>query len=205
TLASHPDIQECVVVAKTQSENKQLVAYYTTVKSNHGKGGIGADELNHYLRESLPEYMIPAFFIPLDEIPVTPNGKVDRKKLTERNITLRPSQGATTLIAQNEGEILALWREVLGVDDIQPIDGFFDAGGNSVLAAVLADKISKKFHIPFTATEVFKYPKLRDINTYLNSLNGHEGSSVSTSLNTVDKAQQKLPVSSQLGSGLSYP
>ncbi|MEU8271400.1 amino acid adenylation domain-containing protein, partial [Sphaerisporangium sp. NPDC049002] len=195
-LADHPAVRECAVVARTQSESKQLVAYYTRAAGT----GAQAGELSAHLRRRLPDYMVPPFLLPVDRLPRTPNGKVDRKALEERDVTLpeaaesavpdalrpaaaetrgpavpespRPAARATAAATgvPDEADVLALWRDVLGVANLRPTDAFLDAGGSSVLAAVLADRAGKRYGLPFGAAEVFKCVSARGMSEHLTAL-----------------------------------
>nr|WP_223184577.1 non-ribosomal peptide synthetase [Streptomyces sp. CBMA152] len=178
-LAGHPAVRECVVVARTRAESKQLVAYYVPTA-----GPVAAEELTAQLARKLPPYMVPSFVLPIDALPRTPNGKVDRKALEERAVVLartrtqapRPVETAPLSPLPHEGDVLALWREVLGVDDLGPTDAFLDAGGSSVLAAVLADRAAKRYGVPFTAAETFKCVNARGMSEHLRaSGTGAEG------------------------------
>ena len=83
-LSHHPGVQECVVIAREDIPgNKQLVAYFVS----NLNGRVGPSELRSYLKEKLPEYMVPAIYVELDAFPLTPNGKVDRRNLPDPNST----------------------------------------------------------------------------------------------------------------------
>ncbi|GHC53183.1 non-ribosomal peptide synthetase [Streptomyces flavofungini] len=180
-LTRHPAVRECAVVTRTEpaTGTTQLVAYWTAT-------GTGTDasvrELTAHLGRDLPAYMVPAFVLPIDRLPQTPNGKVDRLVLARRPVTLpatasataaRPdaapdtptgTTGSTGAVRDTptgatgtvrDADVLDLWCEVLGVAGLRPTDAFLDAGGNSVLAVVLADRIAARFGVPFTSADVF--------------------------------------------------
>ncbi|MET8582265.1 amino acid adenylation domain-containing protein [Streptomyces collinus] len=178
-LAGHPAVRECAVVARTRSASKQLVAYYTRADGTAAPTG----ELSAHLRRRLPDYMVPPFLLPVDRLPRTPNGKVDRKALEERDVTLpeqadpaapdavadEPATARRTAVP-DEADVLALWRDVLGVANLRPTDAFLDAGGSSVLAAVLADRAGKRYGLPFGAAEVFRCVSARGMSEHLTAL-----------------------------------
>lgn len=174
-LAGHPAVRECVVVARTRAESKQLVAYYVPAM-----GPVAAEELIGLLARKVPPYMVPSFVLPIDALPRTPNGKIDRKALEERPVVLaqtraqapRPVEAAPGSPLPHEDDVLALWREVLAVDDLGPTDAFLDAGGSSVLAAVLADRAAKRYGVPFTAAETFKCVNARGMSEHLRASGG---------------------------------
>ncbi|MFF5535951.1 amino acid adenylation domain-containing protein [Streptomyces cinerochromogenes] len=190
-LAGHPAVHECAVVARTQSASKQLVAYYTRAAGT----GASTGELAAHLRRRLPDYMVPPFLLPVDRLPRTPNGKVDRRALEERDVTLSEGTGpavpdsrpdavpdsrpdsvpdgpatARPSAVPDEADVLALWRDVLGVGNLRPTDAFLDAGGSSVLAAVLADRAGKRYGLPFGAAEVFRCVSARGMSEHLTAL-----------------------------------
>lgn len=143
-------------------------------------GPVATEELTGHLARKVPSYMVPSFVLPIDALPCTPNGKVDRKTLEERPVALahtradapRPVEAAPGSPLPHEGDVLALWREVLGVADLGPTDAFLDAGGSSVLAAVLADRAAKRYGVPFTAAETFKCVNARGMSEHLRASGG---------------------------------
>ncbi len=154
-LTRHPAVRECRVVARagTADGGTQLVAYWTQAP---GVARVTSRELLRHLGRSVPDHMVPAFVLPIDRLPQTPNGKVDRLTLARRPVTLPEEPDvAVAVAAPEEDDVLALWREVLGVDNLRPTDAFLEAGGNSVLAVLLADRVAKRFDVPFTAADVF--------------------------------------------------
>ncbi|MEU6903917.1 amino acid adenylation domain-containing protein [Streptomyces coeruleorubidus] len=156
-LTRHPAVRECAVVARAEPATgaTQLVAYWTGTDAT-------ARELTEHLRRTLPAYMVPAFVLPVEGLPQTPNGKVDRLALARRPITLPDEPAAEPGAARQpadgavrESDVLAVWRDVLGIAGLRPTDAFLDAGGNSVLAVVLADRVAERFGVPFTSADVF--------------------------------------------------
>ena len=140
------------------------------------------EQLRAYLQAKLPAYMLPDFFIAVEALPLTANGKIDRKTLTDRKVVLRSSAPqnveadhdvmsgpvrANHRQLELEKEVLALWRDVLKIDDLNISDGFFEVGGNSLLAVILAERISQSFNIIFKASLLFKYVNIQQISHYL--------------------------------------
>jgi amino acid adenylation domain-containing protein len=150
-LLKHEQIKEAVVSARDDKEgNKYLCAYLVT------EAELPVMELRDYLSRSLPEYMIPSYFIRIEQIPLTPNGKVDRNALPvpEGDInTGRAYEAPTNEIEEN---LVNIWKEVLGVDRIGINDDFFELGGHSLKAAGLAVKIHKSFNTGLTLGEIFE-------------------------------------------------
>jgi amino acid adenylation domain-containing protein len=136
TLAGHPDVAAAVAVVHGTGENAQLVAY--AVPEPGRRPDYAA--LRDHLAKHLPEYMVPAHLVPLDQVPVTPNGKLDRRALpdpaagSERPPHVEPETTAEKAVAR-------LWSELLGVDRIGVHDNFFDLGGHSMLIAQLVARL----------------------------------------------------------------
>jgi amino acid adenylation domain-containing protein len=127
-----------IIMAAATVRDERLYAYYT-MKS----GKINAQDLKSFLRERLPDYMIPSGFFQLEAMPLTPNGKIDRKvlpvvKITTSEYTLEPAQ------SDMEKIILQIWQELLEVDPISIYDNFFDLGGHSMMAMQMIIRMSEK-------------------------------------------------------------
>ncbi|HKI01749.1 MAG TPA: amino acid adenylation domain-containing protein [Thermoanaerobaculia bacterium] len=150
-LARHPGVRDCVVVARTDGPGGlRLVAYHAPAPA-----APTAQELREFLRERLPDAMIPAAFVSLETLPLTPNGKVDRRAL--------PAPGREDLGAGAEEraaprdavelELCRVWEELLGVAPVGVRDDFFALGGHSLLAVRLMGRIRERFgrELPLTA------------------------------------------------------
>jgi acyl-CoA synthetase (AMP-forming)/AMP-acid ligase II/acyl carrier protein len=133
-LAQYPSVREALVLAREDDgDAKRLVAYLT-----HGADTPAVPDLRNYLKDRLPEYMVPAAFVLLETFPLNPNGKVDRRALPapERTWQRQWSDDADSLRPSTEAEIsiARVWRSVLLTDDIGLDDKFFDLGGHSLSA-----------------------------------------------------------------------
>ncbi len=139
-LRRHPGVrQAAVVVAPAPSGDPRLVAYFS---SSGGEYAPRREELRTFLAESLPEYMIPGAFVEVDELPLTSNGKVDRRVLPpppEDEAETAPSGRRPS--TETERRIAAIWEEALGRAGIGADDDFFRLGGHSVIAARIFAKI----------------------------------------------------------------
>jgi hypothetical protein len=130
-LGQHPDVTEVVVVVREEvASDKRLVAYVVAAKEAAGL----IEELKDYLRNQLPEYMVPAHFSILPGLPLTPNGKVDRKALPAPSYARPESTRPYVAPRSSEEESLAsIWASVLGVPRVSIEDNFFELGGDSIL------------------------------------------------------------------------
>jgi tyrocidine synthetase-3 len=163
-LLSHETIEDAVVIERNDSPgagDQYLCAYIAAVGGTENVPD--SKELKEYLSQRLPDYMVPSFFVPLERIPITPNGKVDRKALPKPDIDVEESYIAP---GNREEEGLAeIWSEVLGLEkNIISIDSdFFQLGGHSLKATIMLGKIHKRFDVDFSLSEIFKSPTIRGI------------------------------------------
>ena len=151
-LGAHPAIRNVVVVIREDSPgDKKLVAYLVA----NDKPTVG--ELRAFLQERLPEYMIPAVFVTLDELPFTPNGKVDRKALPVPAHS-RPDLDHAFVAARTAAEdvLTEIWSQVLGVEQIGIHDNFFELGGDSILSIQIINKASRA-GLHFTPRQLFQH------------------------------------------------
>jgi amino acid adenylation domain-containing protein len=164
-LASHPAIAHAVVTAREDRPgDRHLAAYFRRGDSVAPAGA----ELRAFLRERLPEYMIPLTFTELEVLPMTPNGKVDRRRLPEPDRRRTGSPGS--LIAPRteiEGTIAQAWREVLRLNEVGVEDNFFDLGGHSLLLVQVQTRLRDTLGQEVPIVEMFQYPTIRTMATHV--------------------------------------
>ncbi|WP_152974546.1 phosphopantetheine-binding protein, partial [Pseudomonas asplenii] len=138
-LSAFPAVQEAVVVAREDvAGDKRLVAYYTAAEVQD------IDALRAHLLEQLPDYMVPALFVHLAALPLSPNGKLDRKALPA------PDQAALVVreyeapLGETEILMARLWAELLNVERVGRHDNFFELGGHSLLAVSLIGRLHQE-------------------------------------------------------------
>jgi len=168
-LSQHSQVTEAVVIAREDTPgDKRLVAYLVPA---NGKAA-GQDEKNliatlrDHLKASLPDYMVPAAFVVLDQLPVTPNGKLDRKALP----AAPEYQSKESYVAPRnatEEKLAAIWADVLRLDRIGIHDNFFDLGGHSLLVVRLMGEIEKAFGERLSVTTLFQFPTIEGIGRTL--------------------------------------
>ncbi|MCK4258177.1 MAG: amino acid adenylation domain-containing protein, partial [Halanaerobiales bacterium] len=185
-LLEHEMIRETIVIDKAdQNDTKYLCAYIVTDTE------ISVADLRTYLAKDLPEYMIPSYFISLDKMPLTRNGKVDRKALPtpEGNLEL----GTEYVAPQDEAEekMAKIWSEVLSVEKVGINDNFFELGGHSLKAIQLTSKVLKEFNVEMPLQEIFKTPTIKELVEYVQQAK----KTVFTAIEPVEK-REYYPVSS---------
>ena len=126
-------------------------------RRDKGEGLVSPQELRRYLQRRLPEYMIPAIFVPLDALPLTPSGKLDRKALPTVDGT-RPTLEESYVAPRTPvEEVLArIWAEVLGLDRVGMDDNFFDLGGHSLQANLLLSRVRDAFQVSLPLQTMFE-------------------------------------------------
>ncbi|WP_414632359.1 non-ribosomal peptide synthetase, partial [Clostridium sp. UBA2485] len=160
-LLQHEGIKEAVALVKeTKDSEKNLCAYIVSQNS--------VEELNikSFLKEVLPEYMIPAYFVRLDKMPLTANGKLDRRALPEPNLAATLTEYEAP---RNEVEetLAKVWSEALGIEKVGINDNFFDLGGYSLKATVLMSKIHKALNKEVPLKELFKAPTIKELSKHI--------------------------------------
>jgi amino acid adenylation domain-containing protein/thioester reductase-like protein len=158
-LLRHPLVAEARVAAEERaSSGRKLVAYLVL------RTPIDRSDLRTYLETLLPKYMVPSQIHFLDSMPLTHNGKIDRKRLAESQN--KPSTSVVAVaepIDADEKIIHTIWCDVLGLDGCRSEDSFFDCGGDSLLAVALVRDIERAFSIRLGAQEVYSHPTMGDL------------------------------------------
>lgn len=191
-LTNFPAIKNATVIIKgSLYNNKTLVAYYTS------NTVIQKQILKEHLSISLPAYMLPDYFIRLEELPLNTRGKIDKKRLPElpENLLNKDSHN-TEPVNSLESKIKKIWEEVLNLKNIGVNDSFFDIGGHSLLLTKVVDQIKGNINIEIDLMDLFRFPTIRKISdfcskrdTVKNTLKS--GSSKAESLNIYIKAKSR--------------
>ncbi|HEX2187719.1 MAG TPA: AMP-binding protein, partial [Longimicrobiaceae bacterium] len=138
-LAEHAAVKEAVVVARDGASgvpgDRRLVAYWA------GDEGVGVEALRAHLLERLPEYMVPAAYVRLEALPLTPSGKVDRRALPAPEDGAHVRRAYEAPAGEVETALAEIWSEVLGVERVGRLDNFFESGGHSLLAVRLIERM----------------------------------------------------------------
>ncbi|NES82289.1 MAG: amino acid adenylation domain-containing protein [Moorea sp. SIO2B7] len=163
-LTQHPQVKRTIVIPQeNRPGDKRLVAYLVT---NQEQTTI--DELRSFLQERLPEYMMPSAFVLLETIPLTPNGKVDRRALPSPDLSSKYLE-ASFVPPRNtlEMQLAQIWSEVLGLPSVGVRDNFFTLGGNSLLAVQLMVRIEKHFGKQLPLARLSEHPTIEKLAAIL--------------------------------------
>ncbi len=165
-LRRHPAVRDAVAMLVEEGDNKRLAAYITGDWKGKPDDSALAAQLQEWLRQSVPDYMVPAHFTLLDCLPLTPNGKVDRKKLPEPE-RLTATKGYEAPASPAEEIIAKIWMEVLGVARVGRHDNFFALGGHSLLVVQLVNRVQSLFEVRIVVRELFEAPTVAGITRKL--------------------------------------
>ena len=159
-LHQHPDLSTAAVLAKKSPAGETVLVAYGVARD--GRVPTTTD-LRQFLGRGLPDYMIPAFFIMLDEMPLTANGKVDRKALPE--VESERPELSTTYAAPGtaaEATLVQIWQEVLGLEQVGVHDNFFELGGDSILSLQI---VARAFQAGLTLNlrDIFQHPTIAEL------------------------------------------
>ncbi len=164
-LKTHPVVKDAVVLARQDNPgDKTLTAYIVSEAEQEMKASV----LRSFLLEKLPDYMVPFSWVEMDRIPLTPNGKVDKKALPAPDQS-RPDLEGKYVAPRNglEQFLCAVWEEILSIDKVGIHDNFFELGGNSLKAAVFANRLQKEFGEVTHVSVVFKAPTIAELAGYI--------------------------------------
>jgi acyl carrier protein len=169
-LDEHPSVSKSVVIAREDVPgDKRLVAYLIPTP------GIPTEALTlrNFLKDSLPEFMIPSHFVPLATFPLTPNAKIDRKALpSPAEAQLAPQLAPAVAPLQNDTEarVTTIWREILNLPQVGLDENFFDLGGHSLLAVRLHRQLCEAFELDLAITDIFRFPTVKSLAAHITGM-----------------------------------
>jgi acyl-coenzyme A synthetase/AMP-(fatty) acid ligase len=162
-LLKHRDVKEAVVVAQAQAAGQQrLVAY--VVPAHEQAGGALLEVWRTHLKAVLPEYMVPSAFVPLERLPRTPSGKLDRRALPA------PEVGAYSRQTYEAPVVAGIWQELLRVERVGRHDNFFELGGHSVLAMQFVARVRSALSVKLPIGTLFECPDLQGLSREIERL-----------------------------------
>ena len=160
-LNQYKGVNQGVVLAKEDSKgSKRLVGYVVP------KGEFDKQAIHEYLGSKLPEYMVPSLWVELEFMPLTPNGKTDRKALPDPEL----KDMAVAYVAprnQTEQTLADIWQELLGMERVGIYDNFFELGGHSLLAMSVVSNIERDLLVSIPIKVLFRFTTINDLSKYL--------------------------------------
>jgi amino acid adenylation domain-containing protein len=161
-LLEHKGIKDAVVIAKEdENKSKYLCAYII------GDKEFKAVELREFLSKELPDYMVPSYFLQLDEMPMTHNGKIDRKVLPDPSGNIDTGVVYEAPTNETEEKLVKVWQSVLGINKIGINDNFFKLGGHSLKATILTSRIHKEMDIELTVVDIFQNNTIKALSVLI--------------------------------------
>jgi amino acid adenylation domain-containing protein len=184
-LAQHPAVRAAVVVLREDATgDPQLVAYVVLQElrtqnpepSHTAQEGSGFSVLGSFLRERLPDYMVPSAFVLLEQFPLTPSGKIDRKALPAPDHT-RSARALVPPRTPVEKVLVGMWSQVLGREQIGVEDNFFEIGGHSLKATQLLNRVRETFHVNLPLRSLFQATTVATLGALVIAHEGQPGQS----------------------------
>ncbi|QNN43934.1 non-ribosomal peptide synthetase [Pedobacter roseus] len=157
-LVGHPGIESCVAAVRGIGSDRELVCYFT------GSSELSSGDLRSYLSGLLPSYMVPGHYVLLASLPLTGNGKVDRRALPDpAGLGVSTGMDYVAPSTDTERELVSIWEEVLGREGIGVRDNFFELGGDSLKIIRAAKHMSKQLNFMIKPTDLFQHVNIRTI------------------------------------------
>ncbi|HET9280297.1 MAG TPA: amino acid adenylation domain-containing protein, partial [Flavitalea sp.] len=161
-LHQHPGVRQAAVVAvEEKNGNNRLIGYVTPV------GIFDKQAIIQYLKKRLPDFMVPSLWVEMEKLPVTANGKVDRKALPDPDASELLTNTYAAPRNETEAELAAIWRELLAVEQVGIHNNFFELGGHSLMAIRVISAIRKRMDLELTIKDLFTYTTVAELATHL--------------------------------------
>ncbi|MCB2411215.1 non-ribosomal peptide synthetase, partial [Hymenobacter lucidus] len=162
-LLGHPAVEFAVVVARpTEQGNSEIVAYLVSEQS------LNASDMQGFLRTLLPPYAVPAYYVQLEQFPLTPNGKVDKKKLPDPKgagmATGVPYEAPRT---ETEAKFAQIWQQILEKEKVGIHDKFFELGGDSIKILRMLSEVKKELDLHIPVADVYKYTSIAELTDHV--------------------------------------
>jgi amino acid adenylation domain-containing protein len=157
-LSQYPQVREVTVIAREEQAGNQYLAAYIVANSL-----IETTALRDFLKQKLPDYMVPGAFVFLDNIPLTANGKVDRNALPLPDLSFTSMSNFTPPVTSTQTELAQLWAEVLNIPQVGIHNNFFELGGHSLLATQIMSRLRSIFGVELPLRSLFGSPTVAEL------------------------------------------
>src|SRR6185369_2782764 len=205
-LGACPGVQACKTIVRAEEE---LLVAYIAVEG----AAVSESEVRSFLKERLPSYMVPSFFVMLDALPLTPNGKVDVRALPAPEMVHGDEGGYIAPGTTSEEKLCDIWSHVLEVERVGIDDNFFEFGGHSLLVILIISQVREVFGVEIPVNSVFDNPTVRELARQIDTaLEAHDGPVSAPRLQRVSReqplalsfAQQRLWFIDQMEPGSTF-
>jgi hypothetical protein len=188
-LRACPGVRDAVVAMREiTAGEKSLVAYAVPESA----GGISDERMRSVMRAALPDYMMPAAFVELEALPLTHNGKIDRKALPHPDRASRsPARSYAPPRNGLEQTIATVWREALNLEQVGLADNFFDLGGHSILAVQVHHKLNEVLDRRISLIDIFRFPTVSALAAHLGA-DAPEPASVGQGVDRAEARRQAM-------------
>nr|WP_278044644.1 condensation domain-containing protein [Paenibacillus solani] len=160
-LLQYADVKEAVVVARKDEKDEAYLCAYVV-----SGGAFDGSELRSHLKRSLPEYMVPSYLVEMERIPLTANGKVDRKALPEPQGLVQAGSEYVAPRSETETKLAAIWQDVLRIEQVGIQDNFFELGGDSIKAIQIVSRLNSE-GLKLAVRDMFTHPTIEEVSRYL--------------------------------------
>ncbi|WP_281887483.1 non-ribosomal peptide synthetase [Paenibacillus sp. YYML68] len=197
-------VLETVVMAREDGSGQKLLAAYFVAEQE-----MTAAELREALSAELPSYMVPTYFVQLERMPLSPNGKIDRKALPAPEETVRSEADYVAPRTETEKQLAAIWQEVLKLPQVGVKDNFFDIGGHSLRATTVVAKVHQQLSKTIALRDVFQHPTVEELARILDAADAVSRKAITAvekrDFYPVTSTQKRMYILSHLEGGeLSY-
>ncbi len=167
-LRGHPEVKDAAVIMRGANlSGKQLEAY--VIEADGKKGTLESSDLKAFLKEKLPDFMVPSFVTIMEQFPLTPNGKIDRKAFPDPVDVSQSQTARKEPSTATEKQLAEIWNTTVGGHEIGLNDDFFDSGMDSLMAIQLMITIHKEFNVKIEPTDMFNLSSIKLLAEYLDS------------------------------------
>ncbi|NEO77384.1 amino acid adenylation domain-containing protein [Moorena sp. SIO4G3] len=197
-VSQYPDIKENVVIAQSDPAGDKRLVVYIVPKQESTQDTSLIPQIRQFLKQKLPEYMIPAAFVLLDAFPLTPNGKIDRRALPVPD-TVPSGLSTAYVMPQTETEQLLakIWQEVLQIEKMGIYDNFFEIGGHSLLIIKVHTKLQELYAQDISIIKLFQYPNISEFSKYLIDLEREKETDYLTTGQAKARSDRKTSIKQQ--------
>ncbi len=190
-LVQHPEVHEAVVIIReVQPGDKRLVAYLVPTKAQE----VMPKTLRQFIKEKLPDYMVPSAFVKLEAMPLTPNGKVDRRALPLPDMLGGIETDFVSPRTPIEEVLAAIWAEILKVEKVGIHDNFFELGGHSLLATQVISRLRDAFEVELPLRELFESPTIANFSKHIDETSRQNNIRILPAIKLISRTE-KLPLS----------